>query len=165
MKLNEPLIEEITEEAKPTRKLLEIVPADSFAWKPHDKSFTLGRLSSHVAEIFGWTKSILETDELDFAKIDYKPMEFSSSADMVKYFDDLVSKSLKCLEETADEEFFGNWTMRKGETIYFTMPKIRVLRIFAMNHLYHHRGQLTVYLRMLNIPLPPVYGPTADVQM
>jgi len=165
MKLQESLITEIKEEAKSSARILERVPVKSFDWKPHEKSFTLSRLASHVAEINGWVTSVLDFDEMDFATYEYKPPEVTSSEELIKLLNENTEKAVLSLENVSDEEFSKMWTMRNGETLYFTLPKIVVIREFAMNHLYHHRGQLTVYLRLLDIPVPGMYGPTADEQM
>ena len=165
MSINEAFIQELENEAKATRKLLERVPLDKADWKPHPKSTALGNLATHIAEIPGWTVSTLEQDELDFAKFDYKPTVVSSTAELVKILDENVGKAKKSLERARDEVFMKPWTMRNGETIYFTMPKITVLRNFSYNHWYHHRAQLGVYLRLLDVPIPYIYGPTADEPM
>jgi len=157
------LLAEVKQEAKTTRALLERVPMDKADFKPHEKSMTLGRLSTHVAEISGWWKECLVHDELDFSKGDFTPKKFTSSAELVAFHDDLVAKTVKILSEASDEKFNENWTMRNGEQIYFTMPKGEVVRTWCMNHLYHHRAQLTVYLRLLDVALPSIYGPTADL--
>lgn len=162
MKLNQILLAELKEEAATTRKLLELVPFEKADFKPHEKSMTLKRLSVHVAEISGWWKECLINDELDFSKGDFIPKEFNSTAELLAYHDSLVEKAEKILTEIAEEEFQKPWTMRNGEQIYFTMPKSKVVRSWCMNHLYHHRAQLSVYLRLLNIPLPATYGPSAD---
>jgi uncharacterized damage-inducible protein DinB len=165
MPIYESLLTELQQEAKATRKLLERVPENSLEFKPHEKSFTLSRLASHVAELPGWITFILASDELDFGKFDYKPPVISKISDILNIHDENLEKAVKSLENAKDEEFTKNWTMRKNEIIYLNHPKIIVIREFSFNHLYHHRGQLTVYLRLLNIPLSGVYGPTADEQM
>jgi uncharacterized damage-inducible protein DinB len=165
MPIYESLLMELKEEAKSTRKLLERVPEKSFSWKPHEKSFPLSRIASHVAEIPGWVSFTLDSDELDFGKYEYKAPEISKTADILKIHDECVEKAIKSLENSKDEDFSKMWTMRKNEIVYLTLPKIVVIRSFAFNHLYHHRGQLTVYLRLLDVPLPGIYGPTADEKM
>jgi uncharacterized damage-inducible protein DinB len=162
MSLNQQLLAELKEEAAATRKLLALVPFEKADFKPHEKSMTLKRLSVHVAEISGWWKECLIHDELDFSKGDFTPKEYASTADILALHDDLVVKAEKILTETPESEFQKPWTMRNGEQIYFTMSKEKVVRTWCMNHLYHHRGQLTVYLRLLNVPLPGTYGPSAD---
>lgn len=164
MPIYESFLNELKQEAISTRKLLERVPEKSFSWKPHEKSFPLSRLASHVAELPGWISFILDSDELDFGKYKYAPPEISKTSDLLKIHDDCVEKAIKSLENANDEEFSKNWTMRRNDMVFFSRPKIDVLRDFSYNHLYHHRGQLTVYLRLLYVPLPSIYGPTADEQ-
>ncbi|MBS1537020.1 MAG: DinB family protein [Bacteroidetes bacterium] len=123
---------------------------------------SLKRLAAHVAEVSGWWKECLLHIELDFAKWVYTPKVINSTKEIVALHDDLIEKARVILSEVNDEEFFKPWTMRTGDEIYFTMPKEAVVRTFCLNHLYHHRGQLTVYLRLLNIPFPGMYGPSAD---
>ena len=156
------LIGEMQHEAETTRKCLERVPAEKFVWKPHEKSMTKGRLASHIAEMFGWTTPTLQNSELDFSKMDYKPYDPPSTADLLEFFDKHVSEAIDALKNTPDEGFLENWTLRNGEQVYFTMPKVAVMRGFVMNHIIHHRGQLSVYLRLNDIAVPPIYGPTAD---
>ena len=153
---------ELENEAKVTRACLERVPADKFDWKPHEKSMTFGRLATHCAEMFGWTKETLKSDVLDFAAFDYKPFEPKSNEELLAFFDDHIAKAKAILAETSDETFMTDWTMRNGEQVYFTMPKVAVMRSFVMNHIIHHRGQLSVYLRLNGIPVPSLYGPSAD---
>lgn len=162
MAINESFISELEQEAKSTRKILERVPADKPDWKPHEKSMKLGSLATHVAELPGWVSMTLDQDELDFAKMDYKPTILKSTEQLLKIFDDNVEKAMKSLKNAPDEKFKKNWTMKNGELVYFTLPKEAVLRSFSFNHSYHHRAQLGVYLRLLGIPLPGIYGPTAD---
>ena len=153
---------ELENEAKVTRTVLERVPADKFGWKPHEKSMAFGQLAVHVAEMFGWTKETLKGDVLDFATMDYKQFEPGSTDELLAYFDELIAKSKAVIAETSDETFMTNWTMRNGEQVYFTMPKVAVMRSFVINHIIHHRGQLSVYLRLNDIPVPQIYGPSAD---
>jgi uncharacterized damage-inducible protein DinB len=157
--------EEIKQEAESTGKLLERVPLEKGDWKPHDKSMPLNRLASHVAENFQWVADTIESDEIDFAKIPYEPFIPKTTEELMKFFNESKAKAEKALAKCSDEEMMKNWTMRSGEQIYFTMPKVTVIRSFCINHMIHHRGQLTVYLRLLDVPLPGIYGPTADEQM
>lgn len=161
-KLNEPVIAELKQEAASTRKMLERIPEEKFSWKPHDKSMSLGELSHHVAEISKWVIASVDQDELDFAKMEYKPVVPTTTKELLRFFDDTVEKAVDCLKNASDEKLSGNWTMRNGDKIYFTMPKLVVLRSFVLSHSIHHRGQLSVYMRLLDIPLPQIYGPTAD---
>lgn len=153
---------ELENEAKTARECLARVPADKFEWKPHEKSMTMGRLAVHIAEMFGWTKESLTQDVLDFATADYKPFQPSTTDELLAFFDEKVAAAKEILSNTADDTFMTEWTMRNGETVYFTMPKVAVMRSFVMNHIIHHRGQLSVYLRLNDIPVPSIYGPSAD---
>lgn len=161
-RLAQAFLNELDNEAKVTRSVLERIPADNFDWKPHEKSMTFGRLATHVAEMFGWTKETLKSDVLDFAAFDYKPFEPKSNEELMAFFEDHIAKAKQILSETSDERFLTDWTMRNGEQVYFTMPKVAVMRSFVMNHIIHHRGQLSVYLRLNDIPVPSMYGPSAD---
>ncbi|MBC7694944.1 MAG: DinB family protein [Burkholderiales bacterium] len=164
MKRSQLLLEEVMQEAEATRNLLSLIPFDKADFVPHQKSMTLLRLATHVAEISGWWKECLLDDELDFAKGDSTPKVFNSTADIVALHDKHILQAEKILNEVNEDEFLKLWTMRAGEMIFFTKPKAEVARTWCMNHLYHHRGQLTVYLRLLNIPLPAVYATTADLE-
>ena len=156
------LIAEMEHEAAVTRTVLERIPAEKFDWKPHDKSMPFGRLASHIAEMFGWTPPTLEHPDLDFSKMDYKPFEPGSTQELVEFLDKNVAEAIAALKTSPDERFMENWTMRNGEQVYFTMPKIAVMRSFVLNHIVHHRGQLSVYLRLNDIAVPSIYGPSAD---
>ena len=155
-------LNELENEAKVTRSVLERVPADKFDWKPHEKSMTFGRLASHVAEMFGWTKSTLTSDVLDFATMEYTPFEPKTTDALLAFFDEHIATAKAALSSTSDETFLTDWTMRNGDQVYFTMPKVAVMRSFVLNHIIHHRGQLSVYLRLNDIPVPSIYGPSAD---
>ncbi len=162
MTLNEQLIAEIKVEAATTRKLLERVPVEKNSWKPHEKSMALGNLAAHVAELPGWVTGTLTTAEMDFAKREYKPFIAEKNEDLVNFFDNKVNEAIAALENASQEEWGKTWTLRSGDHIIFTMPKPAVIRSFALSHMYHHRGQLSVYLRLLDIPIPGMYGPSAD---
>ena len=156
------LIAELENEGKTTRTILERVPAEKFDWKPHEKSMTFARLATHVAEMHSWTKNTVENAELDFSKFDYKPLEPKTTEELVEFLDKNVAEAITSLKASPDERFMENWTMRNGEQVYFTMPKVAVMRSFVMNHIIHHRGQLSVYLRLNDIAVPAMYGPSAD---
>ena len=160
--LNQALIQEVSHEGSSTRKLLEKVPQDKFDWKPHDKSMSLRTLASHVAEILGYLTAVLTTDELDFAKRNYKPAAATSSDNLLEIFDDNYNKAIEALKATSDEAFRENWSLRSGDHVFFTLPRIAALRTISISHLIHHRGQLSVYLRLLDVPIPGMYGPSAD---
>lgn len=156
------LIAEMQQEAAVARTCLERVPADKFDWKPHEKSMPFGKLAVHIAEMFNWTAVTLQQPELDFSKFDYKPLEPATTEELVEYLDKNVAEALDVLRNTTDDVFMENWTMKNGDTVYFTLPKVAVMRSFVMNHIVHHRGQLSVYLRLNDIAVPSIYGPSAD---
>lgn len=158
-------IGELQQESATTRKILERIPAETFDYKPHEKSMSMVRLASHIAEMIAWVGATINADELDFATMDYKPFEPQSTAELVEYHDKNLAEAIEVLSATSDETMFENWTMRNGEQIYMTLPKIQVLRAFVYNHIFHHRGQLSVYLRLNDIPVPAMYGPSADEAM
>ena len=165
MSLGNILAAELTHEAQSARKMLERIPADKMSWKPHEKSMTMERLAGHIAEMLMWTGSTLSADELDFTKVDYKPKVYTDAADLVADLDKNVAEAVEILNNTPNETFAENWTLRNGEQILFTMPKAAVMRGFVLSHIIHHRGQLSVYMRLLDIPVPSIYGPSADEQM
>ncbi len=156
------LIAEMEQEAATTRKCLERIPPEKFDFKPHEKSMPMRILAVHVAEMFGWTMPAVAQDELDFAKFDYKPAEPSTTAELVEILDKNVAEALEALRGIPDDIWMKPWSLRNGETIYFTMPKAAVMRSMVLNHIVHHRGQLTVYLRLNDIAVPALYGPSAD---
>lgn len=162
MSMNSAFIAELKMEAASTRKMLERVPADKNDWTPHEKSMKLGRLSTHVAELPGWTAMTMNADELDFAKMDYKPVTNATREELLAIHDKNVAVAILALENAKDEDFDKMWTLRRGEQVLLSMPKKVVLRSMAFSHLYHHRGQLSLYLRLLDVPVPGMYGPSAD---
>jgi uncharacterized damage-inducible protein DinB len=162
MSYNQGLIAELKMESANTRKILERVPVDKNDWKPHEKSMKLGNLANHVADLPSWISMIMTTDELDLSKMDYKPVIPTSTAELTAKLDQQVNKAIAALESASDADFDKMWTLRRGDHIMFTMPKKAVLRSFALSHQIHHRGQLSVYLRLLDVPVPGMYGPSAD---
>jgi uncharacterized damage-inducible protein DinB len=162
MKQNEALLAELKMEAANTRKLLALVPADKKSWKPHEKSMSLESLAKHLPDLITWVGITLDQDELDFAKPYPKTPPFTDTATLLGTFDKNLGHAIAVLEKVKEEEFERNWTMRQGEKIFFTMPKGVVLRSMVFNHMVHHRAQLGVYLRLLDIPIPGIYGPSAD---
>ena len=156
------LIGELSHEAETTRKVLERIPAEKFDYKPHEKSMSMGRLAVHVAEMVDWITETCNRDELDFAKMDFKPLEPKTTAELVEYLDKNLAAAMEALKNTSDEDMHKDWTLKNGDTTYFTMTKIATLRTMCFNHIWHHRGQLSVYLRLNDIPVPSIYGPSAD---
>ena len=165
MTIGQMVAAELQQEAVATRKMLERVPNEKFSWQPHEKSMTLIRLAGHIAEMVMWTDATLKADELDFATADYKPKEYTDVSELVADFDKNIADAVETLNSTANETMMQNWRLRNGEQIYFELPKAAVLRTMVMNHIIHHRGQLAVYLRLLDIPVPSIYGPSADEQI
>lgn len=165
MAINEAFLGELDYEVISTRKVLERIPADKFDWKPHEKSMTMGVLAAHLADMFAWYKITLEQDELDFAK-GYEQPKPANAEELVAILDKNVAEANESLRKAeADEIFRQKWSLRSGEHVLFTMPKAAVLRTFVMNHIAHHRGQLSLYLRLNDIPVPAIYGPSADEEM
>ena len=157
------LAAEFEQEMKTTREVLSRVPADKADWKPHPKSYSISDLAIHITNIASiWMPITLQEDELDLSPGRFPKRTFTTTEELVAEFDKNVETSRKAVSEAKDEQMGSKWTLRSGDHVVFSMPRAVVLRSFVMNHLIHHRGQLTVYLRLLDVPLPSVYGPTAD---
>ncbi|HNP53750.1 MAG TPA: DinB family protein [Ferruginibacter sp.] len=154
------LQQEWNQELAITQKMLNAIP-ENFDWKPHEKSMSLGRLATHVAEIPEWMAVTLDTDVLDFAK-GYTPNKPATKAEVLALFDKMSKKSVESLSNLTEAKMDETWTMRNGDVVYFTLPKAVVMRQFVFSHIVHHRAQLGVYLRILGIPVPGTYGPSAD---
>jgi uncharacterized damage-inducible protein DinB len=166
MGIKDGLLPEFDHEMATTRRLLERVPDAEFEWRPHEKSMTLGRLAAHIANIPYWCSVTLQTTvfELDSLPPDTERRLADSQRALLDEFDGKVRTARGLLAHALDAELLTPWTLKKGGQEMFTMPRISALRSFVMNHIIHHRGQLSVYLRMRNVPLPSIYGPTADEQ-
>jgi uncharacterized damage-inducible protein DinB len=154
-------LEEMERESITTRKMLERIPPESYDWRPHEKSMTLRQLATHVAEIPGWLKMVLNTSDIDFEKNEYRPTIINNSAELLKFFEDSLATGKAELSKADDSQLTQTWTMRNGEEIWDCSPKSEVIRgVFCQ--VVHHRAQLGVYLRILNVPIPGSYGPSAD---
>jgi len=160
--MNTALLGELKHESANTRKMLERVPTDKLDWMPHQKSMKLGRLAKHIADLPSWFERIISADEFDFATANFNRDSPESADVILKLFDARLATAINILESVSDENLNTIWTVRRGDHVMFQMPKKVALRSFAYNHLYHHRGQLSVYLRLLDIPVPGMYGPSAD---
>jgi uncharacterized damage-inducible protein DinB len=123
------------------------------------------QLATHVTEMWGWTKAAIDHSELDFATTPYEQFDAKSTQDLLDFHDKTVAEARDALGRATDDVMMQPWSLRKGEDIYFTMPKVQVLRAMVFNHIIHHRGQLSVYLRENDIPVPSIYGPSADEQI
>lgn len=161
MTFTESFLKELNHEAVTTRKMLERVPADLFHWQPHPKSMTLKQLATHVAEIPSWINMVLTTKELDFENNAYQPAAITNEQDLIQHFEQSLDQGKTALSMAADEQLTDTWTMRSGETIYSTELKADALR-GCFCQVVHHRAQLGVYLRLLDVPIPGSYGPSAD---
>ncbi len=162
MNLSESMLEELKHESLGTRILLTAIPADKLGWQPHEKSMTLGRLAAHIAEIPGWLQHTIKQDELDFATADFMPTPLEDAAALMNAFEDNLAKGIAALTGASDETMLGLWRLRNGDQLFFQMSRVGVVRGMILNHTVHHRGQLSVYLRLLNVPVPGMYGPSAD---
>jgi uncharacterized damage-inducible protein DinB len=162
MSLSDAFAGELQYEVAATRKCLERIPETVFDWKPHEKSMAMMPLAAHIAEMFGWVKDTVEKSELDFATMDYKPFKPQTTAELVGLLDKNSGEAAEVLKQVSDETLLENWKMRNGEKIFIDMPRIAVLRGLILKHIVHHRGQLSVYLRLNDIPVPEIYGPSAD---
>jgi uncharacterized damage-inducible protein DinB len=162
-KMIEMFLKEMEEEAKITRKMLAIIPEDKYDWKPHEKSMTMQRLATHIAELPEWVSMAINTDELDFKTSAYVPKLVKSNVDLLALHEKSLTDGKIALEKSNDDVLPKMWVMREGETIYSKSTKAEVIRM-TYNQIVHHRAQLGVYLRLLNIPIPGSYGPSADDQ-
>jgi len=162
MAVKDGLLPEYDHEMGTTRRVLERVPEADLGWKPHDKSFSMGQLAGHIANLPNWVGTTLDAAGFDLAELGPRGVPPASVAQVLQTFDANVKAARAKIDEQPDPAFFAPWTLKNGGEEVFTMPKTAVLRNFVMNHIIHHRGQLTVYLRLRNVPLPSIYGPTAD---
>lgn len=159
MSIGQSLLPEFDLEMASTRRLLERVPSDKGQWKPHPKSFPLGHLAQLVSIMPGWLTRTVRDTEIDLAKS--SGYSFEKTETLLSQFDQLVREARAALAAAKDEDFDVTWSLKHGQRILFSAPRGTVVRS-NINHLIHHRGQLTVYLRLLDVPIPGMYGPTAD---
>jgi uncharacterized damage-inducible protein DinB len=160
MAVKDALLAEYDHEMGTTRRLLERIPDDKLAWKPHEKSMALGELASHLGNIPNWGGLILNATSFDLAEAPPNRAK-TSRADILALFDDSTKKTRELMDKS-DAEYTAPWSLKRGGQDMFSMPRIAAFRSFVLNHTIHHRGQLSVYLRLNEIPVPPIYGPTAD---
>jgi uncharacterized damage-inducible protein DinB len=162
MTMTDALVIEFEHEVETTRRLLERLPDDKLDWRPHEKSFTSRHLASHIVDCMRWTGSIVKSDELDMNPATYQPFQAASVDDLLQAFDDQAAYCKQALAGIGDAEMLQPWRLKLMGRVRFEKPKVAVLRDMTLSHLIHHRGQLTVYLRLMNVPVPGSYGPTAD---
>jgi uncharacterized damage-inducible protein DinB len=161
MTISEMLIPELDQEMANTRAILERVPENKFDWKPHAKSMSLGRLASHVVEMPTWAVYTVNQDSLELTP-DMKPFIASSNAELLEALDKNVAAARAAIAGASDESLGKTWSLIYGGHTIFSMPRAAVLRSMVFSHIIHHRGQLGVYLRLLDVPIPGMYGPSAD---
>jgi uncharacterized damage-inducible protein DinB len=161
MTISEMLLPEFDQEMASTRKILDCVPEEKFAWKPHAKSMTLIRLASHVADLPGWAGYIINQDKLDLTP-DMKPFMAATKAELMQAFDKNAAATRQSIAGAGDEHLGKLWTFAVAGHTVFALPRTVALRNMVMSHLIHHRGQLSVYLRLLDVAIPGMYGPSAD---
>jgi len=154
-------LKELEREGNTTRKMLAIVPNDKYSWKPHPKSMSIQNLTTHIAELPTWIPMVLNTSELDFAANPYEPKAIDSTTDLLALFEKSLQEGKTALENANDEQLQDNWTLRNGEQVYSVEPKADVIRMVC-SQIIHHRAQLGVFLRLLDVPIPGSYGPSAD---
>jgi len=167
MRIADALLPEFDQEMANTRKCLERIPDHKFSYKPHPKSFDMGSLAVHLATVCDWGVMTLQSDNFDYAPEGgqpYRPPIAKNTIELLAMFDKGSKEFREALAATDDAAFMKPWTLLGGGTPVFTMPKVAVIRGMIFNHMIHHRGQLTVYLRMNDVPVPGVYGPSADEQ-
>jgi uncharacterized damage-inducible protein DinB len=155
------LLAEYDHEMATTRRLLERVPEDRLAWKPHEKSMSLAGLATHLGNLPNWGHIILGAPFFDLSQGPPNLEARTSRAELLAFFDDSAKRTRAAMDRT-DAEYLAMWALRRGEHELFSMPRVSAFRTFVLYHTVHHRGQLSVYLRLNNVPVPAIYGPTAD---
>ncbi len=165
--IRDALLPEFDQEMASTRKTLERCPEDKYGWKPHAKSFSMGSLATHIANMTGWAVDVIEKDSFDIAPPGappYKEDPAASREELLAKFDKSASAARAALAGATDEDLAKTWSLLQGGQTLFSMPRMVCIRSFVMNHCIHHRAQLTVYLRLNDVPVPAIYGPSADEQ-
>ncbi len=163
MNIIDPMIQEYQHECATTRRLLERIPDDKLGWKPHAKSMSMGELASHIAEVNSWSGAVFDMDVFDLEP-DYKPFAAKSRQELLDFFDSAVKETVSKMTGQPNDKLMATWKMTSGGQTAFEMPRVAVVRTFLLSHGVHHRGQLSVYLRLNDIPVPSIYGPSADEQ-
>jgi len=167
MSIADALLPEFDQETAVTRKTLERIPGDKLEWRPHEKSMTLEGLATHLSNLPSWTVMSIKEDSFDVAPKDGEPFRvepITSVQDALQAFDKNVAEARAAIAGASDQELMAPWSLKAGGDVVFTMPTVAVLRSFVMNHMIHHRAQLGMYLRMNDLPVPAMYGPSADEQ-
>lgn len=162
MSIGQTMLGEFDYEMANSRKTLERIPINQSEWKPDPKSMSLGQLAGHIVEMVGWGSMVLTTPSLDMNPGDHKPFIPKSQEELLSEFDKNLSTLRSTLASAKDEDMMKEWALRIGGQTLFSMPRVAVMRSMIMNHIIHHRAQLTVYYRMNGVPVPALYGPSAD---
>ena len=168
MSISQALLPELEMEITKTRRTLERVPMGNFDWKPHEKSFAMGALANHMARLVGWGAETMRTESIDFAPEGGEsaaPSVAMTSEEILSLFDGGASALRQAITEATDEAFMVPWSLLKGGEVMFTLPRVAVIRNMILNHLIHHRGQMTLYLRLNDVPVPALYGPSGDEEV
>ena len=166
MAIKDAFIAEIKFEGALTKKMLERVPLDRKDWKPDEKSMSVGKLATHIAETTGWASNIVNADVFDFRKdFNFKNNSADTTEELLQIFQSTLDNALNDLSKMSDEDFTKTWTVKNGDQVMSVLPKKVAVRGWAISHMIHHRGQLSVYLRLLGVPVPGMYGPSADERM
>jgi len=161
MAIKDGLLAEYDHEMGTTRKLLERIGEDTLSWRPHDKSMTLGGLATHLSRIPQWGGAILNDASFDLAAAPPNATELTSRTEVLDQFD-AAAKQTRAWMDRTDAEYAARWSLKRNGLEMFSMPRVAAFRMFVLNHMIHHRGQLSVYLRLTNVPVPAIYGPSAD---
>lgn len=164
MAIADMFLPEFDQEVAGARRALQAVPPDSLAFRPHAKSWNMAELATHLGRLLSWAAPTMAMDVMDLSGYQPEPA-LESTAAIIELFDRNAAEARAVLAAASDADLMKSWTLKAGDTVYFTMPKVAVIRSFVMNHLIHHRGQLTVYLRLAGGKVPGLYGPSADESM
>lgn len=161
MSIKQSILIELERENANTKRIISKLTNESFSYKPHEKSMSVGELANHIVELHNWVNFVLTKDVFDF-NTDYTKPSATTVEELLETLENNLQKNKAIIEQMNEEIVFGNWTLKSGEHVIVSLPKIGALRFIVNNHLVHHRGQLTVYMRLLDIPVPGIYGPSAD---
>lgn len=163
MSIQKALSIELEREKDNTLRMLKALPNEHFGWKPHEKSMSLGQLANHIVELHNWVTAVFNKDGLDF-KTDYVPSALTTKEELIAVLEQGFEENKKAIENLDEANYFSLWSLKAGEHVIVSLPKAGAIRFIVTNHLIHHRGQLSVYLRLLDVPVPGIYGPSADEQ-
>ncbi len=164
MSIKKSYLIELDQETKNTRRILDRIPDDKLDWRPHDKSMRLGELASHVVGLHNWVHQAISKDVFDF-RVDYQPIKVSSVEELKEILTMGLENNKAAIEGIQEEDWFKEWVLQSGDYVIARLPRAGAIRFIVNNHIIHHRGQLTVYLRLLDIAVPGLYGPSADEAM